>query len=306
MGRQVVVNAAVGVLLGIGLLAPGGEEAVPAVPLGTFAEAYACSAAAMTAAGEPYAAWAAGGRRFLAFDRRGDGIAVEVVGDLATADRVVVLVPGVDTTLRDFDRGLGGVARRAPAVQARNLYDALRTADPTARVAVVAWLGYDPPEGIGLEAARDTRARAGAPALARLVAEVGMQRPDVSVVLVGHSYGALVIGLAAPRLGARVTDVVAVGAPGMGADRVAGLHTSARVWAALAQDDWVRRIPQVRLGRLGLGTRPSSPSFGAHRLPASGVVGHDGYLAPGSSTLAAVAALTLAPVRDVPTAGGSR
>ena len=30
--------------------------------------------------------------------------------------------PASDTTLRDFDRGLGGVARRAPAVQARALY----------------------------------------------------------------------------------------------------------------------------------------------------------------------------------------
>ena len=85
----------------------------------------------MRAAGEPYATWAATGRQFLAFDPAGDGTAVEVLGDLSTADRIAVLVPGVDTTLRDFDRGLGGVARRAPAVQARALYDSC--APPTRR-----------------------------------------------------------------------------------------------------------------------------------------------------------------------------
>jgi pimeloyl-ACP methyl ester carboxylesterase len=298
MGRQGLVHAAIGVVLSIGLLAPAGEE-VPITPLGTFAEAYASSAAAMSRAGEPYASWAASGRRFLAFDPRGDGIAVEAVGDLGNADRIVVLVPGVDTTLADFDRGLGGVARRAPAVQARSLYDALRVTDPAVRDAVVAWLGYDPPEGVGLEAARDTRARAGALTLARFVAAVGAQRPDATVVLVGHSYGALVIGLAAPRLGARVTDLVAIGAPGMGVDRAADLGTSARVWAALAGSDWIRRVPPVRLGRLGHGVPPSAAAFGARPLPAQRVRGHDGYLDPGTDTLDAVASVVLvAPLHD--------
>jgi pimeloyl-ACP methyl ester carboxylesterase len=293
MGRHVLVHAAIGVLLGIGLLAPASGETVGAAPLGTFAEAYRRSATAMSAAGEPYVAWAASGRRFLAFDPRGDGTAVEAVGDLVTADRIVVLVPGVDTTLRDFDRGLGGVARRSPAVQARSLYDALRAAEPAARVAVIAWLGYDPPEGVGLEAARDTRARAGASALARFVTEVDTQRPGATIVLVGHSYGALVVGLAAASAGGSVTDLVALGAPGMGADRAADLGTPARVWSALAASDWIRRVPPVRLGRLGHGVPPSAPAFGARPLPAGRVRGHDGYLEPGSDTLDAVVSVVL-------------
>ncbi|MFD0822411.1 alpha/beta hydrolase, partial [Micromonospora zhanjiangensis] len=64
------------------------------------------------------------------------------------------------------------------------------------------------------------------------------------------SYGALVVGLAAPALGPQVTDLVALGAPGMGADRMDRLGTGARVWAALAPDDWIRRVPEVRIGRL--------------------------------------------------------
>src|SRR5205809_259517 len=83
-------------------------------------------------------------------DPRGDGLATEVLGDLDTAVRVVVLVPGVDSTLAAFERGHGGVARRAPAVQARWLAEEIRAGQRGARIAVVAWLGYDPPEGLGL------------------------------------------------------------------------------------------------------------------------------------------------------------
>ncbi|MEV7627261.1 alpha/beta hydrolase [Actinoplanes sp. NPDC089786] len=260
---------------------------VPALP--SFAVAYRDSAAAMQRAGGPYATWA--GRRFLSFDPAGDGTAVEVVGDLTKADRVVVLVPGVDTTLKNFDRGLGGVARRAPAVQARAVYWKLRTTDRKAKVAVVAWLGYDPPEGIGLAAVREQRARAGARALAGFVEGVRRQRPRASVTLVGHSYGAIVVGLAAPRL-PFVHDVVALGAPGMGAAHASDLG-GARVWSALAPADWMRRIPQLRVFDLGHGRRPSDPSFGALPLPTDGVAGHDYYLTPGSATLDAVAQVAL-------------
>lgn len=244
--------------------------------------------AAMAGAGEPYASWARAGRRFLAFDAGGNGIGVEVVGDLETADRVAVLVPGVNTTLRDFDRGLGGVARRAPAVQARAVYQRLRAVDPQARVAVVAWLGYRPPEGLSLDAARDLRARAGAEALAAFVRALP---PRAAVTLVGHSYGALVVGLAAPGL-PRVADVVALGAPGLGTDTAAGLG-GARAWSALAPNDWIRRVPQLRLLHLGHGRRPSAPDFGDTPLPTEGVSGHDGYLCAGTATLDAVATIVL-------------
>ena len=242
----------------------------------------------MAAAGEPYASWARSGRRFLAFDPGGDGTAVEVVGDLENAGRIAVLVPGVDTTLRNFDRGLGGVARRAPAVQARAVLARLRAEDPGARVAVVAWLGYDPPEGLSLEAARDLRARAGAATLTTFVRGLPS---GAAVTLIGHSYGALVVGLAAPSL-PQVRDLVALGAPGMGADRAAELG-GARVWTALAEDDWIHRVPQIRLRHLGHGRRPSTPAFGATALPTTGVSGHDGYLCPGSATLDATAAIIL-------------
>jgi hypothetical protein len=295
MGVAGVGRSLAGALVGAALLAPpgGGAASPPPAPPALDHLTYARVAATMRAAGAPYAGWAAQGRRFLTFDPRGDGTAGEVIGDLETATRIVVLVPGADTQLRDFDRGLGGVARRAPARQARALYGAIRGASPGARVAVVAWLGYDPPEGLGLEAARDVRARTGARALTAFAAGVARHRPTATILLVGHSYGALVVGLAAAHLGPAVTDLVALGAPGMGVDRAADLRTPARVWAAVAGSDWIHRVPPVRVGHLGYGVPPAAPAFGARTLPAHRVQGHDGYLDTGSDTLATLVSVVL-------------
>jgi pimeloyl-ACP methyl ester carboxylesterase len=257
--------------------------------LPAFTEAYRETAVRMLATGCPYATWAAQGRHFLFFDPAGDGKTAEVFGDLNRAARIAVLVPGVDSTLADFDRGLGGVARRAPGVQGRTLYQQLSKRDPD--VAVISWLGYDPPEGIGLAAATEGRARAGARQLTTFVRDVQGQRPGATVTLIGHSYGSLVAGLAAPSL-PQVGDVIALGSPGMGADRAADLG-GAHVWSALAPQDWIRRIPQVRVLGLGLGRRPSSPGFGATALPTDGVAGHDYYLTEGSATLRAVTDIVL-------------
>lgn len=235
-------------------------------------------------------AFSLAGRQFLEYDP-GRGLAVEAVGDLSTATRIAVLVPGVDTEFADFDRGLGGVVRRAPAWQARALSAEAHALDPYAHVAVVAWLGYHPPAGLNLDAVREARARAGATALVAFVRGLTARYPRASVTLVGHSYGAIVVGLAARRL-PQVHDLVTLGGPGMGVDRAADLG-GARVYAALAPHDWVRRVPQLRVFGLGHGQRPSSAGFGAAELPTGGVAGHDWYLVPGSATLVAVADVVL-------------
>src|SRR5689334_18052955 len=85
---------------------PAPRSPAPATTRATFAEAYREAATQMLATGCPYATWAAAGRHFLFFDPAGDGKTAEVFGDLATASRIAILVPGVDTTLADFDRGL--------------------------------------------------------------------------------------------------------------------------------------------------------------------------------------------------------
>ena len=64
-------------------------------------------------------------------------------------------------------------SRRAPGVQARTLYQQL--AKRSKDVAVIAWLGYDAPDGIGLAAATEGRARKGAAALEAFVRDLRRQ-----------------------------------------------------------------------------------------------------------------------------------
>lgn len=249
---------------------------------------YAANRAAMRAAGTPYDRWPG---HYLLFDPRGDGRAARVFGDLAGADRIAVLVPGVDSRLDNFVSGLGGARYRAPVVQAGNLYRAARSAAPGARTAVVAWLGYATPHGVGRAAAREDLAADGAAGLVRFVRGLTVLRPHATITVLGHSYGSTVAGLAAGRLPRQVRDIAVFGSPGMGVDRAADLGTRARVWAGLAPGDWIRWVPGVRLLGLGHGTSPTDPPFGARPLPTAGVTDHDHYLYPGTASLAALAAI---------------
>jgi hypothetical protein len=260
---------------------PGVVGALDGAPV---ALRYAADRQAMRAAGPPYE-----GRdgRFLLFDPRGDGRVAQVFGDLEKADRIAVLVPGAGNRGDNFWRGVGGKGFRSPAVQAADLY---RAAGDD-RLAVIAWLGYDTPQGVDAAEAREDLARAGAAALNRLVAGLVAVRPKATIALLGHSYGSAVIGLAAPRLPRQVTDLAVFGSPGMGVDDVTRLRTTARVWAGESARDWIRWVPGVRLFGLGHGTRPTAPGFGARVFPTADVADHDHYLAPGTDSLTALAGI---------------
>jgi hypothetical protein len=239
-----------------------------------------------TAAGAPHA-------QVLMESRAGSGRAIEAFGDIRHADHIVVLVPGVGwngpSLLDELD-----ATRRHPAVQAREILAQAQELDPTARVAVVVWLDYDPPSTLDLDAAESTRAIAGAPRLARFVNGLPA-RADVSVVC--HSYGAVVCGHAAHRLRAR--DIVALGAPGMDVNTVQQLHTGARVWAGTAEGDPISLVPHAQIGDLGHDADPTDASFGAHRLPTGGARGHNGYFTPGTTSLLNVARIALGRVDEV-------
>jgi len=254
---------------------------------------YDVNRAAMQTAGAPYSKWTGQGRQFLAFDPRGNGRVVEVFGDLATADRIAVLVPGVSTTADNFNTGLDGVRDRAPAVQARGLYDATRAAAPAQHVAVIAWLGYDAPQGLGRTAAREELARAGAISLDSFTQDLATMRPNARVTVIGHSYGSVVAGLAAADLPSQVKDLVVVGSPGMGVSRAADLHTAAHVWAGQSAQDWINWVPALRVWGAGHGTLPTTPGFGDSVFGTSGVIDHDHYLAPGTQSLGNIVHIVL-------------
>ncbi|APE21451.1 MULTISPECIES: alpha/beta hydrolase [Streptomyces] len=221
-----------------------------------------------------------GGARVLAHDARGRGQVALVYGDLARAEHVSVIVPG-----SDIDAG-----RLHPLTDMAN---ELRRATG-GRTAVVAWAGYTTPVGVGLDAATGRLAEAGAERLTRFVdglAAAGAAEPS----LFCHSYGSVVCGLAAHDLKAK--DLVVFGSPGMRADNVAELGTSARVWAAKDPTDWIDWVPNVEVGDLGHGADPADPAFGARRIAADDAAGHGGYFAPGTASLRTFAAIAGGDVR---------
>jgi pimeloyl-ACP methyl ester carboxylesterase len=138
-------------------------------------------------------------------------------------------------------------------------------------------------QGIGRDAATGRLARAAVPALIRQVAAL-RDRPvgPPHLTVVGHSYGAVVVTLAASRLEA--DELVLVGQPGgTRAERHRAAQPSPGLRCAVP-----RRLdpllPNVRLGDLGTAPTRSTRTFGAARLPADDVVGHDGYFMAGTSS----------------------
>lgn len=224
------------------------------------------------------------GAHFIDFNPVGQGLAVEVIGNLAKARRVVILVPGSDTSLTTFDsRGTA-----SPGGAARSLAAQVRKLDPGADLAIIAWLGYADPATLSPSIMTSGDAGQGAGALRPLVEDLA--RHGRQVALICHSYGSVVCGLAAPHL--PVTDIAVVGSPGMDVSSVRAMHTTARVWAGRGAGDWIRDVPHVRLLGLGFGQDPIAPAFGA-RLFAAGPGGHSGYFAPGSIALRNLAYIAL-------------
>jgi hypothetical protein len=227
----------------------------------------------------------------LDIDHEGDGRAVVALGDPDTAAHTAVFVPGVGA---DLD-GIRGLLDRAGAL--RDAADARHGHDGD--VAVVAWLGYDPPGADDILAAPlGGRARDGAPALDTFVdgLRAAHQGTPAHVTAIGHSYGTGVIGEAASHGdGLAVDDIIAVGSPGLRVAHASDLNVGAdRVWVLAAANDHVAN-PLAhggwRLGALSTwaeaaahGPTPQAPSFGAHRMEAE-PNGHSGYWRPGSASL---------------------
>jgi len=224
----------------------------------------------------------------------GDGQAVVAIGDPDHATDVLTFVPGAGSDLS----GIGGVVDRAELVAKR-----AAQLGPDHRVAAIAWLGYDAPDGpaaAGAGAAHDAEG-----ALDRfqdgLRATHEGERSHNTVL--GHSYGTLTAGVTARDAGLDADDLVFVGSPGVGVDRVGELRLPAgHVWSSTAANDPVQRFapgfgqiladtlanlrdpfsfhhygdarPDVLLWH---GRNPSADSFSARVFTSDPDGGHGGY-----------------------------
>ncbi|RRR82843.1 alpha/beta hydrolase [Streptomyces sp. RP5T] len=233
-------------------------------------------------------------RHILAFDPDGSGRVAEVFGDLGTARRISVVVPGVDTDVLTFQRTSRSWS--APVGMAKALYRAEGEAGPATRTAVIAWADYTAPAGLGIESATAMRAETGAVRLNELVRALPGTAP---VSLFCHSYGSVVCGVAAPTLPGRVADIAVAGSPGMRVANASHLRTAAHVWAMRDADDWIQDVPYMEVGGIGHGADPVSSAFGARVLSARGADGHAGYFEPGTESLLNFAEIGIGAYRSV-------
>lgn len=221
--------------------------------------------------------FAAPGRQFLSFDGRDGGRSVEVVGELATARRLAVLVPGAGVGPDTYWR----LRRDASALRG----------ELGAGGAVVVWLGYRSPATVSTAVLTTERAEEAAPGLRALVDGLRAVRPAARISLLCHSYGSVVCARSAP--GTAADALVLYGSPGVGVEDAVALRTRARVWAGRSGGDWIARVPHVRVrvplvATVGFGTDPVADRFGAEVFDA-GDGGHSDYLLRGSRPLANIA-----------------
>jgi pimeloyl-ACP methyl ester carboxylesterase len=194
----------------------------------------------------------------LFFDPSGDGKVAVVEGDLATAKHISVDVAGIGTDMGSYSGMMGEGSRLHRA-----------TGSDTA---VISWLGYDTPVGLGLKSnplseatqiPSEAMAVTGAAALIKFVKGISAGNPSALVTVIGHSYGSLVTGIAAEH-GLQANNVVFIGSPGVDATNVNQFHLppGAQVYAAQFPND-----PISTAGYFGaidhFGRLPTDPAFGA-------------------------------------------
>ena len=257
--------------------------------------------------------------KLLQFDPNGDGRVVEVLGDLATADHLAVLIPGMTNTADNY---LSGERKKA----ANLLLEMQKRAKAGETVAVVSWLGYDTPDfsldGIWNGARRSDVAKVGAKDLGEDLKFIQTVNPRAQVTVIGHSYGSIVLGQAM-RQGLLATDAIAVGSPGMDANDRKDLGSpNVKLWAAhdrfrnIAVNETLPtvHIPftkvtihpgvvKIPIGPVpvdfvsdlpGHGEDPAADGFHANRFRAGKIKSHGGYFNKGTESLTNMALIATA------------
>lgn len=193
----------------------------------------------------------------------GEGHLVAVVGDLAEAGTVTTLV--------------GGVGSADPAGWPGQL-DRARTIAQATDGAAVVWVNRPVPPTVGHALAREPALAAGAD-LRDFQAELARRHPGQHRIVLGHSYGSVVVGAAASGgRGLHADDVVLLGSPGAGVTRVQEMVLRGENPQVHAMTNPPDPIAWAANGRAGVhGPDPTSPGFGAQVWPGDVAGDHSSY-----------------------------
>lgn len=232
-------------------------------------------------------------RSLINLDISEGGRAVIAVGDLASAQYVSYLVPGMFYSVDSEIGSWAGAADQLAADQAAWL--ARLAPNQNDSVATVAWIGYQTPTVVNvgsLDLAREGRdaltdSLKGLDAI-RTAGRAESDRPYLSIL--AHSYGATAALLALQENDVTVDALAMVGSPGSPAESVGQLKVrDGNVWVADASWD-----PVSSTGVFG--SQPLSPEYGARHFGVNGAVdpltgaslagsvGHVDYFTSGSES----------------------
>lgn len=170
----------------------------------------------------------------LGIDTNGTGRAIVAMGNPDTSANLCTYVPGTKANLAGVGDEMVRADRMANAAKAAG----------SKSTSTIAWIGYDAPQDPLLDAPFDSYADGAKKDLDRF--QDGLRAthegPRSHNVVLGHSYGSTVIGHAARDERLDVDDVVFVGSPGVGVDKIEDLHIPPdRVHATVAENDIIRQ-----------------------------------------------------------------
>jgi pimeloyl-ACP methyl ester carboxylesterase len=247
-----------------------------------------------------------------------------VMGDLATASYVDIVVPGMYYSVSDRLVDWTDVAARLQQQQATLLGSAGASGTATEAAparpggaASVAWIGYRTPDLLGIGTL--DLAEEGAAYLEDAIQGIqGLRREDPPhLSVIAHSYGSTAALLALSSGRASVDALAVVGSPGGGVRTASQLAVPAgRVFVGQAPWDPV-------VGSSWFGSDPGSPRFGAEGFDVGGtsasagvsaegglegVVGHNSYFDRGTESFRNLALIGIGRqvLDDVTTAASGR
>jgi len=241
-------------------------------------------------------------RTLMTLDVTGQGRAAIVIGDLATADFVSYLVPGMFFTIENQMGDWVGAASRLHDEELSWLAllgpgsAAAATAPPgvptgTPSVATVAWIGYHTPNLTnvgGIQNAYEGRDSL-AGAIRGLQSLRSADEPYISVI--AHSYGSTAALMALTEYDFEVDALAMVGSPGSPAKSVDELHVrdgnvyvGEAAWDPIPNSSYFGSDP----GAASYGAKPMGVAGGTDAVthqPLKASFGHNEYFSPGTESM---------------------
>ncbi len=163
----------------------------------------------------------------LSYDSKGDGRIVESFGNLQAASYIAVVIDGTGQTMGNF-------SARPHATALRDASDGMAGFGSTA---TIGWLDFDSPGGpiAPLAGVDPGPAADGAGRLANFAAKLRRSYGGKRIVVVGHSYGSVVAGIAMRNLAAH--DAIVTGSPGILADSAGETGFGGHLYVGNAKGD---------------------------------------------------------------------